>query len=134
MLGATSADIGGPNGYMIAGARSTAAQLMAWGVPTYYYRFSYVASSTRTPETQGAGHATDIPFFFDTAAIKYGAATSATDRAAGRTASAYLVQFVRTGNPASPALPAWPAYDATQPQMLDLDAQGGAHLVRDTAP
>ena len=134
MLGATSADIGGPNGYMIAGARSTAAQLATRGVPTYYYRFSYVASSARTPETLGAGHATDIPFFFDTAAIKYGAATSATDRAAGRTASAYLVQFVRTGNPASPALPAWPAYGATQPQMLDLDAQGGAHLVRDTAP
>ena len=133
MLGATSADIGGPDGYMIAGARSTAAQFAAQGVPTYYYRFSYVATSARTPETQGAGHATDIPFFFDTAAIKYGAATSATDRAAGKTASAYLVRFVRSGAPSTPALPQWPAYGAARPQMLDLDAEGGAHLARASA-
>lgn len=133
MLGATSADIGGPDGYMIAGARDTAARLSAQGVPTYYYRFSYVATSVRTPETPGAGHATDIPFFFDTAAIKYGVATSPTDRAAARTASTYLAQFVRTGDPAAPGLPAWPAYDAARPQMLDLDAAGGARLLRDPA-
>ncbi|MEG3160183.1 carboxylesterase family protein [Sphingomonas sp. LB2R24] len=129
MIGATSDDIGGPQGYMIAGARDTAAVLAAKGVPTYHYRFSYVATSVRTAKTAGASHATDIPFFFDTAAIKYGAQTSATDRAAAHTASAYLVNFVKTGNPNGTGLPKWPATKADAPAMLDLDAQGGAALI-----
>ncbi|SEN05635.1 para-nitrobenzyl esterase [Sphingomonas gellani] len=132
MLGATSADIGGPSGYMINGARDMAKLFATKGVPTYYYRFSYVATSARTPATQGAGHATDIPFFFDTAAIKYGADTSATDRAAARTASRYLVNFVKSGDPAGAGLPAWPSYSVAKPTMLDLDAAGGAHTVTDT--
>ncbi|WP_443027588.1 carboxylesterase family protein [Sphingomonas sp. LR55] len=114
---------------MIAGARDTAAVLAAKGVPIYHYRFSYVATSVRTAKTAGASHATDIPFFFDTAAIKYGAQTSATDRAAAHTASAYLVNFVKTGNPNGTGLPKWPATKADAPAMLDLDAQGGAALI-----
>lgn len=131
MLGATSDDIGGPQGYMITAARGAAALLASKGVPTYYYRFSYVATSVRTDKTVGASHATDIPFFFDTAAIKYGAQTSATDRAAARTASAYLVNFVKRGDPNGAGLPQWPTTTADAPKMLDLDARGGAALVQD---
>ncbi|MFS0774021.1 carboxylesterase/lipase family protein [Sphingomonas sp. 1P08PE] len=134
MLGATSNDIGGADGYMIGGARDMAALLAAKGVPTYYYRFSYVATSVRTPDTKGAGHATDIPFFFDTAAIKYGAQTTAADRSAGRTASTYLVAFVKQARPEGAGLPAWPRYTAASRPMLDLDTDGGARLVADTAP
>ena len=131
MLGATSDDIGGPQGYMITAARGAAALLASKGVPTYYYRFSYVATSVRTDKTVGASHATDIPFFFDTAAIKYGAQTSATDRAAARTASRYLVNFVKRGDPNGAGLPQWPTTKADAPKMLDLDARGGATLVQD---
>ncbi|MEG3167599.1 carboxylesterase family protein [Sphingomonas sp. LB3N6] len=131
MIGATSDDIGGPQGYMIAGARNTAALLATKGVPTYYYRFSYVATSVRSDKTAGASHATDIPFLFDTAAIKYGPQTSATDRAAARTASSYLVNFVKHANPNGPGLPEWPATLADEPKMLDLDTRGGATLVDD---
>ncbi|WP_443026004.1 carboxylesterase/lipase family protein [Sphingomonas sp. PB2P19] len=137
MLGATSDDIGGRSGPMIVGARNLAGILAAQNVPTYYYRFSYVATSARTAETRGASHASDIPFFFDTAAIKYGATTTPTDRAASRTASGYLVNFVKTGNPNAPGAssrgqpPLWPAYDGRRRQMLDLNAAGAASVGRD---
>nr|WP_199743147.1 carboxylesterase family protein [Sphingomonas ginsenosidivorax] len=137
MVGATSDDIGGRNGPMTLGARAIAGILAAQNVPVYYYRFSYVATSARTTETKGAAHATDIPFFFDTAAIKYGAATTPTDRAAARLASGYLVNFAKTGNPnargdrTSIPPPLWPTYDDRRRPMLDLDATGGASVGRD---
>lgn len=129
MLGATSDDIGGPQGYMVTAARDAATLLASKGVETYHYRFSYVATSARTGKTIGASHASDIPFFFDTAAIKYGAQTSAMDRAAARTASAYLINFVKTGNPNGIGLPQWPATSVAKPTTLDLDAGGGAALI-----
>jgi para-nitrobenzyl esterase len=125
MIGATSNDIGGAEGSMITGARDLASLLAQKGVPVFYYRFDYVAGSVRTPETKGAGHATDIPFFFDTAAIKYGASTTANDRAAGRVASGYLVNFVKTGNPNGSGLPNWPIY-ASERSMLTLTPDGTA--------
>ena len=129
MVGATSDDIGGPSGPMAVGARKVAGVLAAQGVPVYAYRFSYVASSVRTPATRGAAHATDIPFFFDTAAIKYGAATTDSDRAAARLASGYLVRFVKTGDPNEPDLPAWPRFTVRDRSMLDLNADGRATLI-----
>lgn len=128
MIGATSADIGGPTGAMIAGARDVAVLLASKNVPVYHYRFDYVATSAVTPQTKGAGHATDIPFFFDTAAIKYGAATSDTDRTAARTISRYLVNFVKTGDPNGPGLPAWGRVTATARPMLTLTRAGTAQV------
>ncbi|WP_233151162.1 carboxylesterase/lipase family protein [Sphingomonas mollis] len=132
MLGATSNDIGGSDGYMIVGARNAAQALAQAHVPAYYYRFSYVATSARDASPKGAGHATDIPFFFDTADVKYGAQTSPTDRAAARTASDYLVNFVKRGDPNDASLTTWPRYSSKDAEMLDLDAKGGATLVSDT--
>jgi para-nitrobenzyl esterase len=132
MIGATSADIGGANGMMIGGARDLAALLARRGIPIYYYRFDYVAGSVRTSETKGAGHASDIPFFFDTAAVKYGAQTTATDRAAGRLASSYLVNFVKTGNPNAEGLPNWPAYGSV-PIMLTFTPDESARSAPDVA-
>ena len=128
MLGATSDDIGGPNGYMATGAARMADLFAAAGVPTWRYRFSYVASSVRTPETKGAAHATDIPFFFDTADVKYGPATTPTDRRAAATASGYLADFVARGDPNGVGRTIWPRYRAGGP-TLDLDAAGGAALL-----
>ena len=134
MLGATSDDIGGPSGYMIAGARKMAALFASNGVPTFYYRFSYVADSARAADSKGAKHATDIPFFFDTASIKYGDRTTATDRVASRTISRYLVNFVKRGDPNGEALPAWPRYSSGQPSMLDFDVDGAARVASDPLP
>jgi para-nitrobenzyl esterase len=121
MIGATSADIGGKTGFMVAGARNLAGTLAGQGAPVYAYRFSYVAGSVKAP---GAQHATDIPFFFDTAAIKYGPQTSARDRAMGKAMSAYLVNFAKRGDPNGAGLPAWPAYARTSDEIMDFAASG----------
>lgn len=126
MLGATSADIGGPTGGMIAGGRELVDILADKGVPTYHYMFSYVAESLKAP---GAGHATDIPFFFDTQAVKYGAATTARDNAMGGVISSYLVNFAKTGNPQGRGLPKWPVHTRAAPAMMDFTAEAKA-LVR----
>ena len=130
MLGATSDDIGGPDGFMATGATTMATLLAGQGVPTWRYRFSYVADSARTAETKGAAHATDIPFFLDTVDVKYAAATTATDRSVARVASGYLADFVKNGDPAGANRPAWPRYRTDKPLLLDLDAAGGTGTVR----
>lgn len=121
MIGATSADIGGPTGYMVAGARSLARQLAASGVPVYAYRFSYVADSIGKP---GAQHASDIPFFFATADVKYGAAATPRDIGMGRAISAYVVNFAKKGDPNGGRLPAWPRFTSTHDVLMDFSAGG----------
>ncbi|WP_294335067.1 carboxylesterase family protein [uncultured Sphingomonas sp.] len=128
LIGATSADMGGKTGFMIAGAREASARIAAQKVPVWEYRFSYVADSVGQP---GAGHATDIPFFFDNARIKYGAATTAKDERVGKTISAYLANFARTGNPNGAGLPAWPRFTAAGDEILDFAADGKAVAARD---
>jgi len=128
LIGATSADMGGKSGFMIAGAREASARIAAQKVPVWEYRFSYVADSVGKP---GAGHATDIPFFFDNAAIKYGAATTPKDVQVGRTISAYLANFARTGNPNGAGLPKWPRFTAKGDEILDFAADGKAVVGRD---
>ena len=126
MVGATSDDIGGRDGFMVAGARRTAEAFATLGVPVYYYRYDYVAESARTEQTKGAAHAAEIPFFFHTEAIKYGDATTARDRRAGALASGYLANFVRTGDPNGKDLPAWTPYDPKTHTLLEFTRDGGA--------
>jgi para-nitrobenzyl esterase len=134
MIGATSADIGGKTGYMVAGARSLAATLAGQGVPVYAYRFSYVAESVAAATTDGAGgarHATDIPFFFDTVDVKYGAQATPRDIGMGRAMSAYLANFAKFGNPNGRGLPNWPRYDAGKDALMDFGADGKALAQKD---
>lgn len=99
-------------------------------VPVYEYRFSYVAESIAAP---GARHATDIPFFFDTAAIRYGAATTARDVRMGKAMSGYLVNFAKTGNPNGPGLATWPIYSPANDILMNFDADGEARAESDPA-
>ena len=126
MIGATSGDIGGKTGFMVAGARTMSATIADKGVPVYEYRFSYVADSIRNPTTPEAHHASDIPFFFHTEAIKYADRTTPTDVGMGRTISAYVVNFARTGDPNGPGLPAWPRYARSEDRLMDFDAANQA--------
>jgi para-nitrobenzyl esterase len=131
MIGATSADIGGKTGVMVAGARRIEALLAKQNVPVYAYRFSYVAEKAPAapagaPAQQGAGHASDIPFFFNTQQAKYGDSTTARDNAVGRVISAYLVNFARTGDPNGAGLPRWPRYDHEQDVIMDFATSGEA--------
>lgn len=128
MIGATSADMGGKTGFMIAGARNLAGVVAEQGVPVYAYRFSYVAESLREP---GAQHATDIPFFFDTQAIKYLEKTTPRDNAMGRTMSAYLVNFARSGDPNGAGLTPWPRYSRATDEIVDFADNGRAVAQKD---
>ena len=128
MVGATSADIGGKSGFMIAGARDAAAAIADKGVPTWEYRFSYVADSVGQP---GAQHASDIPFFLDTQAVKYGDKTTPRDNQVGDTISRYLVNFAKTGDPNGGSLPGWPRYTRDGDQIMDFSAEGKAVAGRD---
>ena len=93
-------------------------------VPVWYYRFSYVAQSIKG--AHGADHASDIPYFLDTVSIKYGDRTTLRDRAAGSIVSAYLVNFVKTGNPNVQGLPAWKPYARANDAMMDFSPEGTA--------
>lgn len=136
MIGATSADIGGRAGSMIAGARNIETVIAGHGVPVYAYRFSYVAekmppAAAGAPAQDGAAHASDIPFFFNTQAIKYEAGTTARDNAVGRTISTYLVNFAKTGDPNGAGLPLWPRYDRAKDEIMDFARDGRAVPGRD---
>jgi para-nitrobenzyl esterase len=126
MIGATSADLGGKTGFMLRGARHLAGVIADRGVPTYYYRFSYIAESARKSATEGVTHAGDLPYWFDTVSVKYGEATTARDAAVGAIVSGYLVNFVKTGDPNGPGLPRWQPYIRASDAMLNFAVDGGA--------
>ena len=127
MIGATSADIGGPTGYMVAGARAVA-RTIADRVPTWEYRFSYVAESLGKT---GADHASEIPFFFNTVGAKYGAGTTPRDRAMAETINAYIVNFAKTGDPNGAGLPRWPRYTRAGDELINFAETGAAVASRD---
>ncbi len=126
MIGATSGDMGGREGMMIAGARNLANTIARHGVPTWYYRFSYVASAATAPRSGGAIHADDLPYYFDTVDIKYGAKTRPADQFMGHTIASYVVNFVKNGSPDGDSLPAWPRYTGPGAAMMDFSENGQA--------
>lgn len=130
IIGATSDDIGGVTGGMITGARQLSNLIAEQSVPVWEYRFGYVASSL-PQDGKGAGHATDIPYFLGTAAIKYGEATSERDSGMARIASAYLVNFARTGNPNGGDLPVWQPRSRQGEAILDFAPDGTAAYIPD---
>lgn len=129
MLGATSADLGGRDGTMIAGAREIATLLARQGAPTYAYRFSYVADAAAGGD--GTQHASDVPFFLGTVRAKYGTGTTARDLEVGDIIDDYVVDFARTGDPNGPGLPVWPRYDWASDQIMNFATDGRAVVGRD---
>ena len=127
MIGATSGDMGGRTGFMVGGARQISATLADKDIPTYYYRFSYVPESV---QRDSASHATDIPFFMNTQAQRYGDKTTARDTAAGKVISSYVVRFVKA-DPRNPQIQGWSRYQRRGGKMMDFSRQGTADLIDD---
>lgn len=128
IIGATSGDLGGRDGMMVKGARDLADTIAAQGVPTWYYRFSYISDAAAGPKAEGAIHADDLPYFFDTVDIKYGAKTRPADQAMGHTITTYIANFAKTGNPNGQTVPQWPGYTGANGQMMDFATDGIAKV------
>lgn len=119
----------GADAMMVEPARFVAQTISAQGLPVWEFRFGYVADSLR-PRVTGAGHATEIPYVFDTVREKYGAATTAADEKMAQTVNAYWANFAKTGNPNGPGLPNWPRYSTQTDTLMDF-AQTGAKAETD---
>ena len=104
-------------------ARYTARTLAAAGAPAYVFRFSYVAESMRA-QWNGAPHATEIPYVFDTVAAKYGKDLTPKDAATAHAMNTYWVNFARNGNPNSKGAVAWPAIGARTDAIMNFTNDG----------
>src|SRR5207244_8055080 len=94
--------------------------------PIYQYRFSYVAASMRAEWANGAPHATEIPYVFDTVKARYGTDLTPDDAATARAANLYWSAFAKTGDPNTTGLPRWPKYDANADVILNFTPSGPA--------
>ena len=128
-LSAIGVEVGADRG-MHEPARFIAEEASKHGAPAYLYRFTYVAESMR-PEWAAAPHATDIPFFFDTVGAKYGVALTKKDEAAADAANAYIVNFVKTGDPNGEGLTHWSAFDVKKSNVLDFTLDAGPQQISD---
>lgn len=138
---------------MIEPARFAAQQFAAQGLPSYEYRFSYVAPAAEAAMaknpmmgmikdnaelvefvTKNAQHASEIPYVFETVTAAYGARTTEKDSAVAKSAHAYWVNFGKTGDPNKPLLdagnPEWPAYNIKSDVLMNF-TQDGAKTMPD---
>lgn len=89
-------------------ARFVAERMTDLDENVYMYRYGYVAESVRNGK--GAPHASEIPFFFKTADVKYPDATEQ-DLNASELVFDYVVSFIENGDPNVSRLPEWKPYD-----------------------
>lgn len=114
------------DGTMLEPARHVARLFAQQGVKSWLYRFSYVASSMEKEWRDGAPHATDIPYFFDTVAAKYGKDLTPRDQHASDAAFRMLVAFAKDGQPGRGMGTAWPPYAVARDGLMDLRPDGKA--------
>lgn len=107
-------------------ARRMASEVAARGQPAWYYRFGYVARSLASQSEEGAPHASDIPWAFGTADVKYGAAYAPKDREVARLWHGYFVNYARTGDPNGTGLPRWGRFRPADQAVLIVTAAGSA--------
>ncbi|MBB3260810.1 para-nitrobenzyl esterase [Paraburkholderia bannensis] len=104
-------------------ARFVARTFTSRGLPTYLYRFSYVAQSIRS-KVSGATHAAEIPYVFDTLSTAYATAVTSQDEQVARNMIAYWAAFAKSGNPSDAGLTAWPVYNAGLDNQLEFTSAG----------
>lgn len=115
---------------MIEPARFTVRKMAEAGQKACHYRFSYVAESMRK-EWPGAPHATEIPYVFNTAKVKYGEKLTPADQKMADMVHAYWVDFVKKGDPNGAGRPVWPACRAACDEILEF---GPAEVSAKTDP
>jgi para-nitrobenzyl esterase len=115
------------DGVMGAPARWIARKASS-GAPSWLYYFSYVTENRRN-HVPGAGHATEIPFVFDTwgrlGKLGEGYTPSADTQALTNMMHACWVAFAKTGRPGHCAPGGWPAYDPIKDQLMEFGEKSG---------
>jgi para-nitrobenzyl esterase len=100
----------------------------------YVYLFEHVEPGPDAARF-GAFHTSEVPYVLrtlDKSPPSVMRQFTAVDRNVSDIASAYWVNFIKTGNPNGPGLPTWPAFTQETQQVLHLDEAPGTKLV--TAP
>jgi len=116
---------------MLEPARYVASTNALRGMPTYVFRFSYVAASMRNRWKTGVPHASELPFVFDTIRAKYGAATTAADEKTEEQILTYYANFAKTGDPNATGLPEWPKYDPAKDVLMNFTMNDGPVAMED---
>lgn len=84
---------------------------------SYYY-------NNHAPQAEGSGHGSDVPFHFQTLALR--GTPAKPDAALSDTISSYDVNFAKTGNPNGQGLPQWPAFTDENQQVMVFDGAPSA--------
>jgi para-nitrobenzyl esterase len=104
-------------------SRHLANEMVRAGLPTWWYRFSYVAESMRGT-VKGTLHGLELPYTFNVPAALVGGRVTAADKAMGDLASAYWVAFGKTGDPNGGRRPTWPRHDPAVDRVIDFTNTG----------
>ena len=113
-------------------ARFVAQEVVKSGKPAWLYRFSYTPDSRRS-EWRGVPHGADTAFFFDTVDAQLGPATTANDTAVAAIATAYVGNFVKSGNPNGAGLPPWQEFGTAPRAYLNIAARADTAMLADPA-
>ena len=105
-------------------ARFIARQVAGAGHAAWIYRFDYIAESERAAAT-GAGHASELPFVFDTLDARFGDKVTDKDRAMAKAFNAYFANFAKGGDPNGAGLPDWPKVDPSRSDIMMLSRDDG---------
>lgn len=108
---------------LVEPTRHFANEMTRAGQPVWLYRFAYVSESQRGI-LMGCLHAMEIPFTFDIPAALVGEQVTPTDKLMGDLASAYWVQFGKTGDPNGGGRPAWPRHDPAVDRLIHFTNSG----------
>ena len=109
---------------MVEPSRYVAGVFAGKGIPSYEYRFGYVAASMAAEWKTGAPHATEIPYVMNTVQAKYGDKLTAADAKIADQTNSYWVNFAKTGNPNGDGLPEWPRYDGKTDVLMIFAPDG----------
>ncbi len=109
---------------MVEPSRFVASTISKQGIPSYEFRFGYVADSMKGEWKTGTPHATEIPYVMNTVQAKYGDKLTATDARIADQTNSYWANFAKTGNPNGAGLPEWPRYDPAKDELMVFTPEG----------
>jgi para-nitrobenzyl esterase len=96
-------------------------EMVRAGQPTWWYRFSYVAQSTRD-KWKGTLDGFENPYAFNIPAAHVGDKVTDADKAMGVLASGYWVAFGNTGDPTGDDRPEWPRHTPSADRVISFTA------------